>query len=381
MIGLFPVALAAIVSVSGVVFADANGNGRRDAGEAGLKGVVVTDGVTVVASDAGGAYRLPTVVAGQVFVVTPGDRRAVGGWYRTAEARVDFPLAPDAVGARWRFAHLSDPHVEASNAERFRAALVRTAAEGVDFAIVSGDLVYDALRADAATAAARFASYDAIASRSQVPLRPVIGNHDVFGIERALSHVALGADGYGKELYEEKEGPRYSAFDRGRIHFIVLDTIGIDDTRYFGFLDAPQLDWIRRELQHVAAGTTVVTVGHIPLRSGALALGYAAERLAHTLLRSPAPPSYQHVVRNADALAALLAPYRWTLALQGHTHVAERLAPAAGTLTRYQTAPAATARPEPGSPPGFFVYTVSGDAVDDGVLVTLAAAKGQGAGE
>jgi hypothetical protein len=57
------------------------------------------------------------------------------------------------------------------------------------------------------------------------------------------------------------------------------------------------------------------------------------------------------------------------------------LPPAAGTLTRYHTAPAATYRPESGQAPGFFVYEVSGDAVDDGALVTLPRPAGQGAGE
>ena len=78
------------------------------------------------------------------------------------------------------------------------------------------------------------------------------------------------------------------------------------------------------------AGTTVVTVGHIPLRSGALALGYAAEGLARSLLSVAGRASYPHVVRNADALVEILRPYRWTLALQGHTHMTEKLPADAG---------------------------------------------------
>jgi len=219
-----------------------------------------------------------------------------------------------------------------------------------------------------------------VAAASAVPIRPVIGNHDVFGIDRRWSHAAADEPGYGKGLYEAREGPRYSAFNRGAIHFLLLDTIGIDDTRYYGVLDDAQLEWIRRELRHVPAGTTVVTVGHIPLRSGALALTYAAEGLVRSLLDVGGRTAYPHVVRNADALAPILAPYRWTLALQGHTHVAERLPAEPGTRTRHHTAPAVN-RPRGAEPAaGYFVYGVDGAEVDDGELVLLDAAA-QGAGE
>ena len=89
--------------------------------------MVVTDGTTVAATDAAGEYALADVTAAQVFVVTPGDRRSVGSWYRATAARVDFPLAAAPLPARWRFAHLSDPHVEAATAARFRAALASAA--------------------------------------------------------------------------------------------------------------------------------------------------------------------------------------------------------------------------------------------------------------
>jgi len=363
-----------------VVFADANADGRRDAGEAGLAGVVVSDGTSVVTTDGAGEYTLAEVAAPHVFVVTPGDRRAVGGWYKAPAARVDFPLASAPLPTRWRFAHLSDPHMEAATAPRFRSALERARDGGAVLAIVSGDLVFDALRADAGTALARYAAYDGVAAASKLEVRPALGNHDVFGIDRRWSRVAAGDRGYGKALYVEKEGPRYFAFNRGQVHFLVLDTIGVNDTRYYGLLDDAQLEWIDRELSHVPAGTTVVTVGHIPLRSGSLALSYAAEGLARSLLNIGGRTSYPHVVRNADALVPRLKAYRWTLALQGHTHVAERLPAADGTSTRYHTAPAVVRLPQARSPSGFFVYQVDGPEVDDGELVLLDPPP-QGAGE
>lgn len=380
MTPLVALLLAPFLEVSGLVFGDANANGRRDRGEAGLPGVVVTDGTAVVETDAGGAYALPKVAARHVFVVTPGDRRVVGSWYRTAAARVDFALAEAPVGARWRFAHLSDPHVDAVTAAGFRAALARAAAEGAQFALVSGDLVENVPRADEKQARALFESYRAVAGRAPLPVRPALGNHDLAGIDRAPSRAAAGRYGYGKALYEIEQGPRYSAFHRGAVHFIVLDTVGMEDQTYFGFLDEAQLEWIRRELAQVPPGTVVVTVGHIPLRSAALSLGYAAEGLVRRLLQEQPRSSFKHLVRNADRLAAILRPYRWTLALQGHTHVEERLAGEGGG-PRHHTAPAVVSRPGETRPAGFLVYTVTGDAVGGGVLVTLPPPAGQGAGE
>jgi hypothetical protein len=371
VIALVPLLVAGGLAVSGVVFDDASANGRRDEGEAGLPGVVVSDGTTAATSGADGTYTLPAVAARHVFVVTPGDRRAVTGWFHPAAARVDFALAAGPVGARWLFAHLSDPHVRAENADRLRRALALAGARGVDCALVSGDLVHDALRADEAAARAEFALYASVARTARFPLRPAIGNHDLFGIDRGYSHVGPDYPLYGKALYEQAQGPRYSAFNRGRIHFIVLDTIGVDDTRYFGELDAAQLAWIRSELRHVPPGTTVVTVGHIPLRSGALSLSYAAEGLARSLMNVNGRTSYRHLVRNADALVDILRPYRWTLALQGHTHVLERLTAEEGSTTRYHTAPSVDERTQFQDPSGFLVYAVDGDVVDDGELIKL----------
>src|SRR5262249_133507 len=225
-----------------------------------------------------------------VFVVTPGDRRAVGGWFHPPSPRVDFALAPAPTGPRFRFAHLADPHLRPAHTERLRRALYLAGARGIDFALVSGALGQDAPSAGLADARAAVALYASVARLVPFLLRPAIGNHDLCDVHR----VSPDDPEDGKALYESEQGPRYSAFDRGRVHFIVLDTIGVEDAHYFGLLDAAQLAWIRAELRHVPPGATVVTVGHIPLRSGALSLGYAAERLARTLMDVGPRASYRH---------------------------------------------------------------------------------------
>lgn len=81
----------------GLVFEDANGNGRRDAGERGVGGVTVTHGSLRFTTNRDGEYRIPSNVRGDVrldartlphgYVVHPGVTGA------TTERR-DFPLVP-----------------------------------------------------------------------------------------------------------------------------------------------------------------------------------------------------------------------------------------------------------------------------------------------
>jgi hypothetical protein len=365
--------------VAGVVYDDANGNGRRDAGEPGLPGVGVSDGRALVESGSDGAYRIADGAGRQVFVVLPGDRRAVGGWYKPREAQVDFALASAPAPAEWRLAHLSDTHVHPGNVDRTRRALALAAERKVELAVVSGDLIKDALRVGEPVARPLFELYAAEVAKAGFPVRSTPGNHEVFGIERHLSYVRPDHASFAKGMYEETLGPRYSAFSRGRIHFVMLDTVGVDDLWYYGFLDAEQLDWIRRDVARLAPGSVVVTVGHIPLRSGGLSMGGDFAGFFGELITVNGQSGYRHLVRNAAALAEALRPARWTLALQGHTHLAERLRAWDGGITRYHTSTSVDRQPQfDRGPRGFFVYRVRGDEIDDGELVALDQAPGGG---
>ena len=362
--------LAAATAVSGVVYDDANGNGRRDPGEKGLAGVVVSDGVSVVVTGSDGGYAL--AAAGRnVFVVTPGDRRTTSAWYRPVSPSIDFALAPSAVPREWRFAHLSDTHVQPENVDRMRRALALAQTRSPEFAVVTGDLNKDSLRVDEATARGRMDLYASEASKAPMPIRSAPGNHDIFGIERHLSLVPKTNPVYGKVLYELTLGPRYYSFNRGRIHFVVLDTLGIDDLWYYGLLEDDELAWLRKDLEHVAPGTTVVTAGHVPFATGHLSGEFVADGPARTLQTVKGVTFYRHIVRNVPALAEILKPYRWTLALQGHMHVAERLRPFDGGITRFHTAPAVDREPDEVRPSGLFVYTVRGEEIDDGELLLM----------
>lgn len=361
-------AFALLGAVSGVVFDDANANGRREANERGLARVVVSDGNAVVATDAEGRYRLEDGGGRLVFVVLPGDRRPAGAWYAPRREGVDFALAPGPVGESWSFAHLSDTHLQPENVERTRRALALAGSRKVDLALVSGDLVKDSLRVGEERARSLFTLYTSELAKASFSVRSVMGNHDVFGIERDTSGVAETNPSYGKALFEEFLGPRFSAFNHGRLHFIVLDSIAVEDMRYYGALDAAQLEWIAREIALLPIDTPIVTICHIPLRNGGVSIlnEFAGERFSVAGL-----DGFRHVVRNAPALERVLAGRPWTLALQGHFHAAERLRNWDEGAARYHTAPAVdhAAPTEPRS--GLFVYTVHGAEIDDGELLWL----------
>jgi 3',5'-cyclic AMP phosphodiesterase CpdA len=95
--------------LEGLVFVDANANGRADPGEAPQPGVAVTNGRDLVLSDANGRYRLPERAEGFTAVTRPAGF-ACETWYRKGSG--DFALVPSASPAEdFFFVHMSDAHV------------------------------------------------------------------------------------------------------------------------------------------------------------------------------------------------------------------------------------------------------------------------------
>src|SRR4051812_12444650 len=75
-------ALAQAPRTRGSVFIDANGNGRRDAGEKGLGGVSVSNQSDVVVTDSSGAFDIAAGQSGIVYVTVPTDYKSVGPFWR-----------------------------------------------------------------------------------------------------------------------------------------------------------------------------------------------------------------------------------------------------------------------------------------------------------
>ncbi len=367
--------------ITGVVFDDKNSDGLRQPGEAGLPNVAVSNQIEVVQTGASGAYRLSGRGTGVVFISLPRGRTAVSGFWRATPlddaTDVHFPLAATADADDFTFIHASDTHLSEQSLPRTKALLGLIEARRPEMVLVSGDLIRDALRVGEAEATRLFEMYVKEMGAAARPVWSVPGNHEIFGIERHHSLVSAKHPLFGKAMYRKHLGPNYYSFNRGKIHFIGLDTVDIEDLWYYGHLDQAQLDWLEKDLAMVPKDTTVVTFNHIPFfTAGPSVAGYTDEGVAPSLIRVGGKTAYRHVVSNTGELLARLKAHRYALSLSGHNHAFERLSLSPDPLaTRFHLA-AAVVGPRTGiapSPSGVTLYRVRGDAIDDGEFLPLGA--------
>lgn len=332
---------AAATSVRGIVFEDANLDGRHQTAEPGIAEVLVSNGLDVVATDADGRYALPvradmnlTVVQPSGFEV-PVDARQVPQFFHVhkrdgspapfrfgglpaagaAPAAVNFPLRRSDVGNDFRCAVIGDSQTY-SNTEvgYFRdstiADLLAAGPDAWDCMLYVGDVVGDdlglldrMLELGAAVGAPQWLTH---------------GNHDY---DFDATDDADSADSW-RRIY----GPEYYAFEMGKVLFVVIDNVVYpcgeadlalpgrefcgdpDQPRYNGRIEARQMQWLENLLAQVPADRLIVISTHIPLVSFA------------------DPTSTTHQTDNLPALYALLGR-RPALSLSGHTHTLENHAP------------------------------------------------------
>lgn len=268
----------------GVVFHDRNGNGMRDAGEPGLKGMRVSNQREVVVTDASGRYELPVSDDTIIFVVkprnwtTPVDELGLRRFYYVHKPKgspalrfagvaptgplpesVDFPLTPRREPDRFRVLIFGDTQPRNQTEIDYIAHDVIEDLIGSDaaFGITLGDVVFDDL--------SLFDSIQRTIGLIGVPWAYVMGNHDT-------NHDAPD-DERSDETWERQFGPAYYSFDHGPVHFIVLDNImwraasGSERAGYSGGLGAKQLAWLGNDLARVPRTQPVVLLMHIPIEA------------------------------------------------------------------------------------------------------------------
>jgi hypothetical protein len=327
--------------VVGTVFHDRNGDGVRQEGEPGVPAVLVSNGLDVVRTDAGGRYALPVREDMNLSVVQPAgwsvplDHRRVprfayihkpggsteplrfGGLPDTGPlpAAVDFALLPaPQADDSFACAIIGDSQTYSGHEiQQFRDSAITDLVErglGPDGCMLYvGDVVGDDL--------GLLDRLLEVGSAVGVPQWATIGNHD---IDLDATDPRNAADSW-RRIW----GPNYYAFEMGRVTFIVLDNIrfpcGPEDTvqpgrescvegapTYNARVDETQMTWLANLLAEVPMDRLVVLSHHAPLVSFVDA------------------GSGIHQTDNTAAIHELLRG-REALSVSGHTHTTENHAP------------------------------------------------------
>lgn len=230
--------------------------------------------------------------------------------------------ADDAKPSSFRFAHLTDAHVqpELGAAEGWKQCLAKVNAMNPrpDFIITGGDLVMDCLVPDAARIDLQWKLFDEGLKSLEVPAYHVIGNHDVGGW--APKSVLPKEDRrYGKNMFCERFGQAkpYRSFDHKGWHFVLLDSIGPSEKGggYIGLIDEAQLEWLKNDLQAAGKESPKVFVTHIPF--------YSTHQQYRVGPGKPVPEAA--LVTNVFQFRELLREYNVRLVLSGHGHIRERI--------------------------------------------------------
>ncbi len=300
-------------TATGRVFLDANANGRRDMGEAGVAGAKVSNGRQVVPTDADGRYRIAVENGDTLFVVKPAgyavpfDARGLPLFYRhhfpkaapalkhgamprSDARRADFALLP-ARDAETSFdvLALTDPQVNDARevgyfAQQIVAPILRQ--PPARLAVVMGDIVNDQ--------PAQYPALIAELARAKLPWLIAPGNHDVDPDAASEIDTTL--------TFRRHFGPDSYAWEEPGAAFVVLDDViftPLQKQRYVGGLREDQFQFLEAYFATLPSSTRVVLAFHIPVfRIG--------------------PETF----READRLRlfALLQRFRDPLILSGHTH-------------------------------------------------------------
>ncbi|PZF85113.1 calcineurin-like phosphoesterase C-terminal domain-containing protein [Jiangella anatolica] len=272
-------------TATGIVYDDANRNGRRDGGEPGVPDVSVSNGRDVVRTDAAGRYSLQVDDETVVFVSKPAGwmvpvndvqlpqfyynhypngspyELRYGGVEPTGPlpASVDFPMfRDDSVDETFSALAFADP--QTSNVGQIDTMAIDVIAGIIGntdarFGLTVGDIVNDPLDL--------FAPHNTAVARIGIPWWNTPGNHDM--------DYDAPTDANATDTYKETYGPTDYSFDYGRVHFVLMDNVKHEgpDHGYIGYLNDEQLQWLANDLRHVPADRLIVIGTHIPLATDA----------------------------------------------------------------------------------------------------------------
>ncbi len=272
---------------TGTVFEDRNGNGLREAGEKGLKGVAVSNQRDIVLTDAAGRWTLPLMPEGETtfFVIKPrgytpplntdrlprfsythkpagSPKLKYAGLAPTGPLpiSIDFALAPQKEPDTFQAIFFGDTQPrDLTEVGYFKHDIVDEliGTTQAKFGVTLGDIVFDDLSV--------MEPHNAAVALIGLPWWNVIGNHDV------NADAAVRAD--FDDTYNRLYGPGYFSFNYGPVHFVSLNNInfeppttrGTNSATWRAGLEPQQVQWLARDLELVPDKQLVVLMMHVPL--------------------------------------------------------------------------------------------------------------------
>jgi len=251
--------------------------------EAPVVNAVVSDGFSVVTTDGNGDYTMPyNAAAKYVFVSVPSgydfptDSAGFTKIWQTIDTAAaththTFTLHPQADGGKADSAHVllvfGDPQVlNAYDLWRFQnetledvKKLTASYPAGTEFiGITVGDVVWDAYD--------YFDDQKALYETLDFPNFMTIGNHDHVSGTKGSTEAEI--DSAASVKFESYFGPTYYSFNRGAVHYVILDNVfykadGSAKKGYSCALTDKQKNWLKQDIAQVKKGTQVVYSMHI----------------------------------------------------------------------------------------------------------------------
>ncbi|MGC4099710.1 calcineurin-like phosphoesterase C-terminal domain-containing protein [Ferruginibacter sp.] len=287
--------------------------GKVTSKSAGLAGVAVTDGYSIVLTDKNGNYKLDSISTAEfVYISIPAgyhfsNEKGIAKFYVpinttgnsfTADFSLDKLEVDDkqhcfVVWADTQMISQKDVELLKTQSVPDLQQLVKTYPDQTLFhAIGCGDLVWDKFEL--------FDGYKQAVENTGVTFFNLIGNHDM--------DLDARTDELSSKTFKKQFGPTYYSFNRGELHYVVLDDVFFIGTakQYIGYITENQLQWLEQDLALVKPGTTVIVNLHIPTNTGAARRANKEAELGS-------------VVANRQQLYKMLAPYKVHF-MSGHTH-------------------------------------------------------------
>jgi 3',5'-cyclic AMP phosphodiesterase CpdA len=224
-----------------------------------------------------------------------------------------------------RVAHMTDFHIQPELAATEGSAKALRHAMGqkpkVDLILAGGDLIMDAYAQTEARTKTQWDLFTKVTkAETNVPIKPCMGNHDVWGWNKKDSNTTGSERQWGKRWFTDLfELPKpYYSFDQAGWHFVVLDNILLTPDGYNGLVEPEQMEWLKQDLQSTNKPTVVTS--HIPILSITSLAG------AYDKTKGDWTVGGNLLTKNSDDLRALFGQHKHVkIALSGHIHMVDRV--------------------------------------------------------